>query len=126
MPSGPMDKEPQQLDMFDEPVRPGSLVRAIDPPTSHESARRLKELGKIQMQVLACIAKLGRATDLEINTWCNANFGERAESTYRKRRGELVDLGLVADTGLVRMQAGRNRAVWELTVRGARAAGLIG
>lgn len=106
-----------QPDMFG--TDPKTQARNTDPHTSHQAARMMKyDLNDLKWKVMEALCALGLATDLEINAYCFENYGGRAESTYRKRRGELAEAGLVKDTGHTRWQGGRNRIVWALTETG--------
>src|SRR5512143_9354 len=104
-------------DLFgDEPFlwrEPRQIVRREQPHTSFEAASDvISKLGKLQREVYAVICLYGPLTDLDINNRCAALHGKRAESTYRKRRCELVERGLVVDTGRTLRQEGRNRVLW--------------
>jgi hypothetical protein len=98
-----------QTDLFD-------LVRRADPRTSYESAELIMpKLNDLEQKVLAAMQVMARpVTDLDIITYCNAIYGERAESTYRHRRSDLAAKGLVRDTGETKWQQGRNRILWAL------------
>jgi len=85
------------------------LARRTDPHTSHEAAEKIvPKLTKLRQKVYDRLrqAKFGM-TDYELETW----FGEH-NSTYRTRRSELTEMGLVEDTGETRIIKGRARKVW--------------
>lgn len=95
-----------------------ALARRCDPDTSHMAAKETTPLiRELQRRVLAFAASRGPGgfTDPELN----AHFGV-ASSTYRTRRAELVDMGLVEDTGQRRLigTKGRPHAVWRITDTG--------
>jgi len=86
-------------------------VRTTDPSTSKAAAASLPE-GRIrhsQEQVLAVLRR-GPATDSELVV---ALAGEQSPSGVRTRRKELVEKGLVRDSGdRVRLPSGRQSIVW--------------
>ena len=70
-------------------------ARFTDPQTSHDAAERItKELTMLQGQVWTALRTFGPWTDRQLVTALQATHG-RAESTWRTRRAELVDKGLV-------------------------------
>lgn len=98
--------------------RPGSPPAQAHSPTSIEAAERIApDALTLRDLVLAEIIRRGGATDEEI-------AGELAlnPSTSRPRRIELVEAGLVRDSGQTRKTAsGRAAVVWIAT--GATGAG---
>lgn len=89
---------------------PGNMARRSDPSTSHEAAEKIvPKLGDLQRRVLAELRAAGAVglCDLELETRCGSHG-----STFRTRRSELVDLGLVRDSGRKIVLNGRNRVVW--------------
>lgn len=104
----------------------GGLFRArsTDPLTSHLSASMIwRDLNNLEQKVLRAMEALGEATDLDINNYCDEKFGIRKESSYRKRRGELLAKGLIADTSKIKRQDGSARKVWRLTTLGKNCVG---
>jgi hypothetical protein len=97
------------------PRQPHQLARVTDPGTSFVAGAsvipKLRETQRIVAQVLY---ENGNLTDAEMFPLCCALGGRRPESTYRKRRCELVDLGLVVDTGGRKKIGGSRRIVWAL------------
>lgn len=98
----------------DEPflptMSPHQLARKTDPQTSHEAACAIVfKLRPIQEKVLAELKKAGISglTDFELEKICGSHG-----STFRTRRSELVDVGLVVDSGTKRYLEGGNRIVW--------------
>jgi hypothetical protein len=95
------------------PRRPQQLVRHGDPQTSFEAADKVvPKLRLLQRIVYDTLQRspLG-LTDVELEELCGSHG-----STYRTRRAELVELGLVFDTGLTRVINGRKRKVWKANV----------
>lgn len=96
-----------------------SRARRTDPATSHEAARAITpDLTAIQRRVLRFAQRRGGEgfTDLDLEHL----MGDHG-STFRTRRRELVDRGMVRDTGATRRPEGRARRfiVWAVTPRGA-------
>jgi len=86
------------------------------PITSWEAALRvLRDRSRTQTQVATALRDHGPMTDAELHRKCCALFGERAESSYRKRRTELTEIALVFDTGQRRTEDNESRVVWGLT-----------
>lgn len=88
-----------------------NLARNTDIDTSHAAAVSVEsQLTTLQGDVLGAFKLHRRLTDLRLNEI----FKDRgyAESTVRKRRSELAELGYVKDSG---DRIGRH-AVWELVV----------
>ena len=93
------------------------LARHTDPDTSHAAAEAIvPKLRKLQQIVLDHHKRAGNRglTDFDLESLC----GDHG-STYRTRRAELVEFGLIADSGMRRLQHGRNRIVWVITSLGA-------
>lgn len=92
-------------------------ARWSDPDTSHTAADNITPtLRPLQAQVLAYAFGKGERgfTDPEMGLDL-----ESISSTYRTRRAELVDYGLIEDTGNRLSFGGRNRhAVWRITDTG--------
>lgn len=98
-----------------------TLARDNDHDTSEEAAERVsKSLKELQGKVYTILAASQGLTDSELRERCNAIYGKRQESTYRKRRSELVALGLVQETGEKRLNPAGN---WEkvfAVIKGAK------
>jgi hypothetical protein len=93
-------------------------ARRGDPDTSHAAARDMSpHVRGIQKAVLAYAVECGWAgfTDPDLG----AHF-QSLSSTYRSRRAELVEQGLIKDSGERRAVEGRGRrfAVWMVTGEG--------
>lgn len=95
-------------------------ARRSDPETSHEAARSIsvKDLRSSQRAVLRTLAKLRKGgTDVDIagayDHYGYSAIAPQSPSGLRTRRAELVDRGLVADSGLrKRLPSGRQAIVW--------------
>ena len=98
-------------DTLFEERKPHQLTRASDPQTSYESAARvvpkLRELQRIVFETHQ--AHPGGLTDFDLENICGSHG-----STYRTRRAELTEMGLLRDSGRKKLQNGRNRVVWQL------------
>lgn len=95
-----------QPDLFDAHTR----ARGGDPDTSHVAAERIQSrINTLQQRVLQHFRSIypNAITDLDLET----HFGDHG-STYRTRRAELVELGLIRDTGLRRFQRRHHRVLW--------------
>lgn len=93
-----------------------ATTREDDHSTSIAAAKKAKASGLpvLRQQVYDVIKVAPNGlTDCEIRIACSELFGVRSESTYRKRRTELTDLGLVVWTGERRPNEGGNmEKVW--------------
>ena len=103
--------------LFDQ--EPVARARATDPDTSHQAALSVSNLPDRQKWVLWLLQDHGPMTDLELLTKYRDRRWEQSptqsESGLRTRRKELVDLGLVRDSGHRRkLPSGRNAIVWEV------------
>ena len=102
--------DPSQNDLFK------AHARASDPHTSHDAARSLSpaKLRDSQKAVLGHFRKFGPMTDTDL---VNLYVGSpQSRSGLRTRRSELVDRGLVEDTGArKKLPTGRNAIVWRAT-----------
>lgn len=95
-------------------------ARRTDPATSREAAEAASgDMTQIQRRILAYAKRSGDRgfTDFEMYD----NFKESG-SSYRSRRRELCDAGLIADSGYVRRPHGKGRRfiVWIITDKGRR------
>ena len=102
--------DPAQNDFFK------AHARESDPHTSHDAARSLSpdKLRDSQKAVLGHFRKFGPMTDTDL---VNIYVGSpQSRSGLRTRRNELVDRGLVEDTGArKKLPTGRNAIVWRAT-----------
>jgi len=86
------------------------MHRKSDPHTSVEAAESVVgKLRELQIKVLDELETAGvnGLTDYELEERCGSHG-----STYRTRRSELVEKGLVLDSGRRRVIADSNRIVW--------------
>jgi hypothetical protein len=96
--------------------RPTAFARSSDPSTSHDAAAELTpKLRKIQADVLAFAARRRGFTDPQLGEHFN-DYG----STHRSRRAELVDLGLIEDSGIRLGEKGHKHTVWRISEAGRR------
>lgn len=90
-------------------------ARKTDPETSHEAAASVSDLRRSQQEVLEAVRDLEHATDDEIFAYLNAKGVLMSPSGARTRRKELVDAGLVRDSGFPgRTASGRRAIKWEV------------
>jgi hypothetical protein len=87
-------------------------ARSTDPETSFEAAESIMpKLNEVQQKVEEYAISRNRFgfTDYEMNEHFN-----HTGSTYRSRRAELADRGVIIDTGRrkQRGEGGRNHIVW--------------
>lgn len=100
-----------QLDIFDA-LADEARARRTDPITSHEAAASVK-VRRSQEQVLAVIGKYGPCTHEQLIKHVKAAGITMTDSGVRSRCHELVEAGLVVDTGEKGLtQAGRKTTVW--------------
>lgn len=87
-------------------------ARRTDPGTSHEAAASVRHVRESQQLILNTFRRCGPMHDrMLINVLRNEGM---SESGIRSRRAELVDQGLIRDSGdTVRLQTGRLSTVWE-------------
>lgn len=88
------------------------LARRNDRPTSKQAAKAaLGDYSDRQLRVLEVFRIHGRdgLTDYELESLCGSHG-----STWRTRRAELTEAGIIIDTDNVRVIAGSRRTVWKL------------
>ena len=88
-------------------------ARNFDPKTSHDAAASVDNITATQEYVLKALRKPRADVEL-VEVYRRFKTSPRAsESGIRSRRAELVDRGLVVDTGKrVRLESGRFAIVW--------------
>jgi len=88
-------------------------ARNTDPVTSHLAAEAVDNITKTQEYILKCLRRPRADVEL-VAAYRNMRTAPRAsESGIRSRRAELVDRGLVVDTGRrIRLESGRFAIVW--------------
>lgn len=92
-----------------------AFARKTDPTTSFEAAGSVINQTTTQTYILMALVK--PMTDQALVKAFRALKGapEASESGIRSRRAELVDLGLVVDTGKrVKLASGRHAIVWQV------------
>lgn len=91
-----------------------AVARTTDPSTSWAAAASVRNIRRSQTEVLALITE--PLTDEEIQKKAAAAGVKQSVSGLRTRRSELVDLGLVEDSGLrATTKAGRQSVRWQRT-----------
>lgn len=96
-------------------------ARLTDPSTSHEAAASVSNVSKTRSVILSLL-ELSNMTDPQLvdayNHMVSISAGivpAASDSGIRSRRAELVDAGLVKDTGKrVKLPSGRNAIVWQV------------
>lgn len=93
---------------------PIARARRTDPGTSHEAAASVRRITETHSRLLALLAEQGPMTDEEISAaWAGSGLPPASPSGLRSRRAELVDRGLIVDSGSTRTTAsGRRTIVW--------------
>jgi hypothetical protein len=91
-------------------------ARKTDPTTSHEAAASVGNITNTQKVILHLLQK--PMTDVELiesfYKSVNRSLVWASESGIRSRRSELVQAGLVADSGTrEKLPSGRNAIVWQ-------------
>ena len=89
--------------------------RKKDPPTAKDAGRIFEDrgLGSLHRQVLAALED-GPLTDEELER--RPEFAHLAPSTTRKRRSELLGIGMIRYAGVKKNSRGRSMQLWELKV----------
>lgn len=112
--AGPVSSGP---DPSSHPLR----ARSTDPSTSHEAAASVVDLTGKQHAVLAVFHRHGAMHDEDLlNAYDVApDVPEQSDSGLRTRRHELVEQGLLEDSGRrASTEAGRQSIIWRITDRG--------
>ena len=100
-----------------------ALARTLDPATSHQAAASIID-ARPTMKTIMDILRHGAASDEVIayvyNGLVEAGRAPLASpSGLRSRRAELVDLGMVEDSGIrTTLVTNRKAIVWQLTAIG--------
>lgn len=88
-------------------------ARTTDPATSHRAAASLTNLRPAQEEVLALFRKYGPMIDEEMLSRAGDEQVKQTPSGLRTRRSELVEAGLMVDSGEQRpTPSGHNAIVW--------------
>lgn len=117
----PMRETPRDALTYEPPATPlpEAHARHTDPGTSHEAALGISpRLRELQEKVLLFAADNPDGfTDIDLNRHFDTHG-----STYRTRRAELVEQGLIKDSGERRCYGaggtGRRHIVWQITLAG--------
>lgn len=106
----------RQLPLFkDDPAMQEPRARAGDPETSVEAAQSVRDRSILQEAILKILKRYGAKTDERIAQYLFDMGMATTPSGMRTRRRELVQMGMVQDTGKRRRtKAGRNSIVWGL------------
>jgi hypothetical protein len=89
-------------------------ARKTDPETSHDAAESVKNVTLTQEYILRALRRPRNDVELIEAYRGYKNAPRASESGIRSRRAELVDAGLVDDSGRrVKMPSGRFSIVWE-------------
>lgn len=91
------------------------FARRTDPTTSHEAAESVQNLTETQKFILKALVR--PRTDVElVEAYRAFKLAPRAsESGIRSRRAELVQAGVVVDSGdRTKLPSGRMATVWRL------------
>lgn len=87
-------------------------ARRADPQTSWEAALSVRNIGYTQNAILSVVSRYGPVSDDDIYRHLLIQV---SESGARTRRRELVDMGLIRDSGKRgKTASGRKTALWEL------------
>ena len=108
----PLRRRGGQQSIWDEPH---AYARRGDPATSWEAAESVDHIRESQSIVLAVIRTYGPMTDTDImRVLSEGDYGRTfTPSGARTRRSELVDMGLVIDSGQrKRLVTGRRSILW--------------
>ena len=91
-----------------------AVARNTDPDTSWEAAQSVGDVRRSQQEVFDLIRRAGGTTDEELLMLAKVQGIRQSPSGLRTRRAELVDKGLVRDSGRrTRGRTGRRMIVWE-------------
>ena len=95
--------------LFDDSAK----ARRTDPATSHSAAASVARIRESQARILALLGSHGPMTDEAIFAALQAAGCQISPSGARTRRKELLDKGLVKDTGARELtKAKRQTIVW--------------
>lgn len=97
-------------------TEPKPRARRSDPETSHRAAAAVQNLSETKQYILNLLAEQP-STDFEIqDRWADAGLPIISPSGLRTRRAELVEEGLLVDSGQTRLgPTGRAFTVWTTT-----------
>lgn len=108
------------------PKSPHTRHRRTDPDTSKEAAGRAARITETRLRILELLDSddgYEMMTDDEIAASARAEGWFTSPSGLRTRRSELVESGLVADSGeRSTLPTGRRAVLWRITEKGRQAA----
>lgn len=93
-------------------------ARHTDPQTSHDAAASVDDVTETKQFILEALRQ--PRNDLDLITSFKSMLGAppASDQSIRSRRAELVDAGLVEDSGeRVKMPSGRYSIVWQRVAR---------
>lgn len=95
-------------------------ARRTDPKTSHDAAKSVKGITATKAYILRALKKRARTDVQLLEAYRNYKTAPLAsESGIRTRRAELVDMGMIADSGRrAVLPSGRKAIVWDITSKG--------
>lgn len=95
-----------------------ATARSTDPITSHEAAESItyETATRIQQNILDLFARYKTLDDKTLLTYYRRFYGwASAESSVRTRRHELVEAGLIKNSGLkMKQDNGRRAILWTI------------
>jgi len=95
-----------------------ATARSTDPITSHEAGESItyKTATEIQKNILVLFMKHKTLDDKTLLKYYRGAFdSEVADSSVRTRRHELVEAGLIKDSGLkIKQRNGRRAILWAI------------
>lgn len=88
-------------------------ARTSDPETSHQAAKSVRRIAETQAKIMSLFEDFGNLTDEEIASQAQFNGWFTSSSGLRTRRSELVEKGLLKDSGeRRRLESGRRGICW--------------
>lgn len=95
-----------------------AYARHTDPETSHDAADSVDQITETKQFILEALRQPRNDLDMIQSFRSMLGAPEATDQSIRSRRAELVDDGLVEDTGeRVKMPSGRYSIVWQRTAR---------
>ena len=92
------------------------FARTLDPSTSHAAARSVNHVTDTKKAILSILVTPCSDVELVDRYYAQVDFGrapKASPSGIRSRRAELVEQGLVEDTGFrVMLASGRSAILW--------------
>jgi hypothetical protein len=95
------------------------FARTLDPSTSHEAAKSVEHVTDTKKAILYILSVPCSDVELVDRYYALVDAGKAPKASpsgIRSRRAELVEQGLVADTGYrVRLASGRKAILWAVS-----------